>query len=154
MNAWKNTFHPSSPSTWTMLWYQSVTHPSHIYLISPVCRGKHEMKSYYDLTRSPSFSYGSGANNWNLMTKNDILQGLQDTWGPKDHPKWPNLEMGIFFTDLDSQSHAWQGLGVVKGLQLYPQHCLHVDVTQLTQFRGCGLDIWATILGQPLEHYL
>jgi len=38
-------------------------HSSHIYPISLVCQGKHEMKSYYEMTRPPIFTYESGANN-------------------------------------------------------------------------------------------
>lgn len=44
-----------------------------------------------------------GLTNWQLTTS----LRLQDTQGVKDHPMWPDLELGLFFITLSSQPHAW-----------------------------------------------
>lgn len=72
-----------------------------------------------------------GPTNWPQTDNSQHPLGLQDTQGPKDHPKWLDPNMGLFFIDIDSQSHSWQVLGVVEGFQPYAQDYLSVVMTQL-----------------------
>jgi len=123
---------------------------SHIYLISPTYKGKHDMKSYYDMTQPPSSSYGSGANK---LTNHNIPQGYRTLKCQRTTLGDQTLSKGSFVTTLIPQWHAWQGLGVVIVLQPHAQHCLHEVIAKRLKFRGYGPKIWATFLGQPPDHY-
>jgi len=58
----------------------------------------------------------------------EILQGLQDTRGLNNHPRWPNPELDSFVSDLDSQLHAQSCMSVVVTLQPHAQAYLSVIV--------------------------
>ena len=84
----------------TKMAFSTVTTPSHIYPISPICQGKHETKSYYDINNLQDLVMEVGPKTGTYWPQIDILQGLPETQGPNNHPRWPSPDLNCFFSDL------------------------------------------------------